>query len=84
MKNEISPDHWWWQSVSPVYSSDHVLVRPVPIWPLSVGDNFPHDHPITPHITGRRKLTEGYGFWGCPSHWNFPTLCEKENLLQIK
>lgn len=73
-KMKLSPYHWWWESVPPVYGPDDVLIGPVPIWPLSVGDHLPHDNSVTPHVTGRRKLPERYGLWCCPSHRNFSTL----------
>lgn len=73
-KMKLSTYHWWWESVPPVYGPDDVLIGPVPIWPLSIGDHLPHDNSVTPHVTGRRKLPERYGFWCCPSHRNFSTL----------
>lgn len=73
-KMKLSPYHWWWESVPPVNGPDDVLIGPVPIWPLSVGDHLPHDNSVTPHVTGRRKLPERYGLWSCPPHRNFSTL----------
>lgn len=73
-KMKLSPYHWWWESVPPVNGPDDVLIGPVPIWPLSVGDHLPHDNSVTPHVTGRRKLPERYGLWCCPPHRNFSTL----------
>lgn len=71
---KLSPYHWWWESVPPVYGPDDVLIGPVPIWPLSIGDHLPHDNSVTPHVTGRRKLPERYGLWCRPPHRNFSTL----------
>jgi hypothetical protein len=42
--------HRWRESESSLNSLYHILIRPIPIWPLTIGYYLPHDYPITPHV----------------------------------
>lgn len=52
----------------------YVLIGHVPVRPLSVGHDFPHDDPIAPHITSRGELPVLDSFGCSPSDRNLPSL----------
>lgn len=52
----------------------HISVGEVPVWSLSVRHHLPHDHSVTPHITGGGELPVGNGLRGCPADRNLPAL----------
>lgn len=52
----------------------YILIGHVPVRPLSVGHDFPHDNPIAPHITGRGEFPVLDGFWCSPSDRDLPSL----------
>lgn len=55
----------------------HVLVGHIPIRPLAVGHDLPHDNAVTPHVTCRGEFPILYGFGRSPSDGDFATLYSK-------
>lgn len=52
----------------------YILIGHVPVRPLSVGHDFPHDDPVAPHITSRGELPVLDSFGCSPSDRNLPSL----------
>ena len=52
----------------------YILISHVPVRPLSVRHDFPHDDPVAPHITGRGELPVLDSFGGSPSDRDLPSL----------
>lgn len=52
----------------------YVLIGHVPVRPLSVRHDFPHDDPVAPHITSRGELPVLDCFGRSPSDRNLPSL----------
>lgn len=66
----------------------YILIRHLPVWPLAVWHNFPHDNPIAPYIAGRGELPVSNSLWSCPANRNLPTLGQNTgsittNIMQI-
>lgn len=55
-------------------NTTHISVSEIPVWSLSIGHHLPHDHAITPHITGGGEFPVCDGLWSCPPDWDFSTL----------
>lgn len=56
----------------------YVLIGHVPVRPLPVRHDFPHDDPVAPHVTGGGELPVLDGFGRSPSDWNLPSLQKKK------
>lgn len=52
----------------------YILIGHIPVRPLSVGHDFPHDDPVAPHITSRGELPVLDSFGCSPSDRNLPSL----------
>ena len=50
------------------------MIGHVPVRPLSVGHDFPHDDPVAPHITSRGELPVLDSFRCGPSDRDLPAL----------
>ena len=66
--------HGRWETIASVHSFDHILIRPVPVRPLTVWDNFPHHNTKRPNIRSWCKLPVCDRFWCCPTYWNLTSL----------
>lgn len=59
---------------SPTTARTHILVGHVPVGPLSVGHDFPHDDAEAPDVAGRAEVVIPDGFGGRPQHQALPPL----------
>ena len=53
---------------------DDVLIRPVPVWSLTVGHDLPTDDAETPDIRRGCEFAEGNRLGSSPPDWNFTAL----------
>ena len=66
--------HRRWETIASIHSFDHILIRPVPVRPFTVWDNFPHHNTKRPNIRRWGKLPVCDRFWCCPTYWNLTSL----------
>lgn len=67
-----------------VKTSTYILIGHVPVRPLSIGHDFPHDDPVAPHITSRGELPVLDSFWCSPSDRNLPSLRTQRATTSVK
>lgn len=56
----------------------YIAIGHVPVGPLSVGQDLPHNDPITPHVTGGGEFAVSDGFRRRPADRDFSSL-ERKN-----
>ena len=67
-RHVVSSHHWWSETESIIDSLNHILIGPIPIWPLSVRHDLPHNYAIRPHVGRRSELPVCNRFRSCPAH----------------
>lgn len=73
--------HRRWKPVPFLDRLYHILIRPVPIRPLTVGHHLPTNDAHTPYVGSAGELSERYRFRSCPSYRDLSTLFAGVNSL---
>lgn len=62
----------------------YILIGHVPVRPLSIGHDFPHDDSVAPHITSRGELPVLDSFRCSPSDRNLPSLWTQRATTSVR